>query len=469
MTPQHIHIAGIGGIAASGLAAELVRRGFRVTGSDEYVLPPASNVLADCGLVVHDGYNADQVTDSVDLAVLGASLKPDNPVVREVQRRQIRHTSWPQLLSELGLLAPHNGVVAGTNGKTTTSCLWTWILQQTGRNPDYLIGGKLTAWPHGVHLRGASHCILEGDEFPSGLEDRRPKFIHYKPEVAILLNIHFDHSDVFSNEEEVMDCYRLLADVMPEHGLLIYNYEDARCREIAASVRCGTVGLGLHEGAPVRLQRLKYSGKEIGFALKGVDFFLPMWGDMNAWNAAAAALASEFWGVSLAESAKALRRFPGVVERQERVRVDEELVLLTDPGYHPDAIRRLVESLRRHYPKRALGLVLQPRYTVGPSNWQQQLWPQSLKEVSKAIVMDTLNHVPGEGDLFSPAQLCETLQGCGAIARHAPDAAETSRLFQELAAPGDVWVVSLGRWFPQPLEDIVKHAAQIGLSATIPA
>jgi UDP-N-acetylmuramate: L-alanyl-gamma-D-glutamyl-meso-diaminopimelate ligase len=465
MRPKHLHIAGIGGIVTSALAAELIRREYYVTGSDEYVLSPASQVLAECGLSVDDGYDASQVAGTVDLAVLGAGLKAENPVVSEIQRRGIRSISWPQLVAEQGLLAAHNGVVVGTNGKTTTSCLWTWILQQSGWDPDHVIGGKVAAWPTGVRLRGAAHCILEGDEYPSGMDDRRPKFVHYQPEVAILLNIHFDHSDVFQDDEEVMNLYRLLPSVVPDHGLLIYNHEDPRCREVAGNMRCKTLGLGLDDRAPIRLQRLDYEGDGVSFVLKGTKFHLPMWGHMNAWNAAAAALGAEYWGLPLGESAEALRHFPGAVERQERIRVDDEFILLTDPGYHPDAIGRLVSSLKAHYPARPAGIVLQPRYTVGPANWQQGLWPAALKGISKAIIMDTLNYVPGEGDHFSPERLCEDLRGQGIEASHAHDAAEASALFQRFAMPGEVWVASLAKWFPQPIDDIVKHARQIGLPA----
>jgi UDP-N-acetylmuramate: L-alanyl-gamma-D-glutamyl-meso-diaminopimelate ligase len=458
---KHIHIAGVGGVVTSALAAELVRLGYRVTGSDEYVLPPADAVLANSGLAVADGYHASQVEDTVDLAVLNTVLKPENPVVGEILRRRIPHLGWARLLAELGLLERRNGVVAGTNGKTTTSCMWAWIMEQNGRQPDYVIGGQVAPWHTGVRLRGAEFCVLEGDEFPSSLGDRNPKFAYYRPEVAALLNVHYDHSDVFSSEREVVQCYRMLVDLMPPDGLLIYNHDDPHCRKLASHAVCRTASFGHQNGAAHPLRKFKTGPQGCSFILDDVSFSLPQWGRMNATNAAAAILGAAHWGLSLEESADALRSFPGALKRQHRLRADDRLVFLTDTAYHPEAVKALLTSLHHSFPGRPLGLVLQPRYTTGSQNWQQKRWPAALRSLSKLVLLGSLNHPDGATNHFSSTLLHETLLQQGIQSRHASNDGEATEAFRDLVAPGDVWVMCLEEWFPQPRQNITEWALQL--------
>lgn len=459
--PVHLHFIGAGGTVTAPLAIALRERLGNISASDEQILSPADRILADAGLEVPDGYSSSHVADTVDFAVIAPFLRRGNPEVEEVLRRRIPYCTWPAALNRLGLLQGRNGVVAGTDGKTTTSCMWTWIMQKAGLATDYLIGGRLPGWNHGVSLRGSKFCVLEGDEYPSGLGDRNPKFAHYKPEVAVLTNIHFDHPDVYSTKEEVMRSFQLLADLLPSDGLLVYNGHDKNCQAVATRANCRTIGFATAPEAEARLERIRHHEAGISFHLQGTNFELPLIGTMNAANAAAAALASRHWGVSLESSSEALRTFSAPEGRQRIFRRDDRFMLMSDTAYHPNAVWELIKAVRKHYPSRRIGLVLQPRHTHGKHNWQQRRWPKVFKMVSEVILLDALNPHGSEADRFSAAELVEEMRQERHHITYAADAATAEAAFRDQAAPGDVWILCLLEWFTSPREAIVEHAMQI--------
>jgi UDP-N-acetylmuramate: L-alanyl-gamma-D-glutamyl-meso-diaminopimelate ligase len=334
--------------------------------------------------------------------------------------------------------------------------MWSWIMDESGHSCDRVIGGKVATWEGGVRLDGGAHCILEGDEYPCGIGDRSPKFLHYRPEIAIITNVHFDHPDAFHSEAEVMDCYRGLLDLLPEDGLLVVNYDDKNCRELMKQSHCPVLGVGFSTAAPIRLKGLRHSPVGVTFSVEGASFHLPLAGRMNAANAAAAALAARHWGVSLVESAQALRTFPGAEGRQMFLRADDTLVLVSDTAYHPHAVGELLRAMRGRHPGRRVGLVLQPRHTAGEGNWQQRLWPRVLRHADICMITDALNPEGGPRSHFDAAKVAST---AGTRVTHvgAPDRA--GELFDRHLRAGDVWVLCLADWFVQPRKHITDSAA----------
>lgn len=454
----HLHFIGAGGIAVSALCVALKARGFVITGTDENILPPADGVLARGGIKVFEGYSPNNIAPSVTLAVLGASISRDNPEVAEVMRRRIPFMTWPAMLGRLRLLAPHNGVVAGTDGKTTTSCMWAWIMDCCGRPADRVIGGKLPPWEHGVRLDGADHCILEGDEYPCGLGDMNSKFMHYEPEVVVVTNVHFDHPDAFSSGAEIVARFQGLCDILPPDGLLIYNAEDSRCRALAARAACPATGFGFSRHARERITQLRAHPGHTEFRLAGQLFSIPQMGRMNAANAAAAALAARHWGVPLEKSAAALRDFPSASERQKILRDDARLVLISDTAYHPHAVAQLLRAVRLRYPGRRLGLVLQPRHTCGKGNWQQSRWPAVLPLADRVILTDGLNPPHAAEKLFSAEKAASEARARGADALHVGPPEAAAEAYDRELRMGDVWVLCLADWFKQPRSSILNSS-----------
>ena len=458
--PIHLHFVGIGGNASSGVSVALKKLGYQVTGSDENILPPADGILKRGGLEPADGFSKSNLDDRVELAVVGPDIQRGNPELEAILERKIPFTSWSALLSKLGLLGKRNGVVAGTDGKTTTASMWAWVMKMTGRNPDYVIGGQVSGWESGVRLTRAEHCILEGDEYPSGIGDLNPKFLHYRPDVALLTNIHFDHPDVFHSREQVLDCYRRLRDIVPSNGLWVYNADDAQCEAISKAACCAVANFGFSRKAKYRITHVRAEMERTHFRLDGQNFSIPQAGRMNAANAAAVALGSRHWGVSLEESAEALQSFPGAAGRQEFIRSDTNLVLVSDTAYHPNAVAELLNAMRLRFPNRRICLILQPRHTFGAGNWQQKLWPRSLKKADQVILTNPLNPKGIEVNRFSSEEVSSQTNEVGGSVHYVGDPKAAGDAFEREMQKGDVWILCLANWFVQPRKQILEASSE---------
>lgn len=456
---SHPHFVGAGGIATAGLSVALKKRFPRLTASDEEVLPPADGILARGGVAFFDGYRAENVGSSVDLAILAPSIGRGNPELESILHRGIPCLTWPAALPKLGLLARHNGVVAGTDGKTTTACMWAWVLQRLGYTPDHVIGGQIADWESGVRLEGAEHCVLEGDEYPCGFEDPRPKFLHYSPEIVVWTNVHFDHPDAYRNTRALENAFARLRDLLPPDGLLVMNADEPRCRKLAAAAPCPVIGFGFSRHATARLTRVRCRRSATHFLLEGREFTLPQAGRMNAANAAAVALACRHWGISLESSARALADFPGANGRQAVLREDDNLVLLSDTAYHPNAVRHLLRALRDRYRGRRIGLVLQPRHTSGPANWQQMLWPRVLAGADVVLLTDPLNPHGDTSNRFCSDSAARQAAAKGANVLHVGPPEAAGETFDKVLRRGDVWVLCLADWFEQPRRGILESAS----------
>src|SRR6059058_2262853 len=197
--PKKFHFLGICGTAMGAVAVALKERGFKVTGSDENVYPPMSSFLEGKGIAIMEGYRAENIPAAVDVVVIGNAMTRGNPEVEAVLNRKLLYLSLPEVLRNFFLRGRHNLVVTGTHGKTTTTALFAWIMETAGRNPGYLIGGIPKNFGEGARLNDSKFFVLEGDEYDTAFFDKRSKFIHYQPEVAIINNLEFDHADIFEN------------------------------------------------------------------------------------------------------------------------------------------------------------------------------------------------------------------------------------------------------------------------------
>ena len=187
----------------ASVAAALRERGVRITGSDANVYPPMSTFLAARGIEVREGYREENLIDSPDLVVIGNAISRGNPEAEVVLERKLRYSSLPELLKETFIRGKRSVVVAGTHGKTTTASLLAWVFEHSGLNPSYLIGGIPNNFSQGARFTDSAWFVIEGDEYDTAFFDKRSKFVHYLPEIAVLNNLEFDHADIFENLAQI--------------------------------------------------------------------------------------------------------------------------------------------------------------------------------------------------------------------------------------------------------------------------
>ena len=234
-----------------------------------------------------------------------------------VLNRKLYYLSLPEVLKEFFLRGRHNLVVTGTHGKTTTSALLTWMLTVGELEPGYVIGGLPRNLGQGALFNDSKHFVIEGDEYDSAFFDKRSKFIHYLPELLVINNIEFDHADIFDDLAAVKLSFRRLVNIVPQNGMIVLNGDDPNCVEVAQDCLAPIVEVGFSENCAERIRNVSYGSHGSHFTLGETPFELPLIGEFNVRNAAMAAAAARFYGLSPEVIQTALTSFEGTARRQE--------------------------------------------------------------------------------------------------------------------------------------------------------
>src|SRR6266550_1278746 len=233
---MHYHLIRICGTAMASLAGMLQARGHRVTGSDENVYPPMSTMLAGLGIGLMQGYEAVHLEPVPDCVVVGNAIPRGNPEVEASLNRRLLYRSLPEVLKEEFIRGRRSLVVAGTHGKTTTTSLAAWVIDQGRLNPSFMVGGVVQNFGASFHVTDSDYFIIEGDEYDTAYFDKGPKFMHYLPELAIVNNIEFDHADIYPDLEAVKLAFRRFMNLIPNNGRLIAGWDSPPVREVLASM-----------------------------------------------------------------------------------------------------------------------------------------------------------------------------------------------------------------------------------------
>src|SRR4030088_541868 len=233
---MHYHLIGICGTAMASLAGMLQARGHSVTGSEKILFPPISTMLERIGIGLMTGYDAAHLEPAPNCVVVGNAIPRGNPEVEAALNRRLLYRSLPEVLKEEFIRGRRSLVVAGTHGKTTTTSLAAWVMDQAGLNPSFMVGGVVQNFGASFHVTGSDYFIIEGDEYDTAYFDKGPKFMHYLPELAIVNNLEFDHADIYPDLDAVKLAFRRLMNLVPGNGRLIAGWDSPHVREVVASM-----------------------------------------------------------------------------------------------------------------------------------------------------------------------------------------------------------------------------------------
>jgi UDP-N-acetylmuramate: L-alanyl-gamma-D-glutamyl-meso-diaminopimelate ligase len=394
---MHIHILGICGTFMGGVAALAREAGHRVTGCDAGVYPPMSDQLRALGIDLIEGYTPDQLALQPDLFVIGNVVSRGNALMEAILDAGLPYISGPQWLAEHVLQGRHVLAVAGTHGKTTTTSMLTWILEDCGLQPGFLVGGvpqnfgvsaRLGRLDEASRPASGHPFVIEADEYDTAFFDKRSKFVHYRPRTAVLNNLEFDHADIFADLAAIETQFHHLVRTVPASGRLVVNArEESLDRVLQRGCWSDVARFGVRGDVP----GFRARGEPHAFDVlkSGVNVGRVEWsllGEHNQMNALAAIAAAEHVGVNPKDACAALSRFANVKRRLELRGTVRDITVYDDFAHHPTAIRTTVDGLRRKVgPGQRILAVFEPRSNTMKLGTMKAQLPWSLEEADLAF------------------------------------------------------------------------------------
>jgi len=351
MAMKKIHILGICGTFMGGLALLARELGFEVSGCDENVYPPMSDLLKEQNIKVIKGYNKKDLP-VVDLYLIGNVISRGNESIEHILDSKLPHTSGPAWLSENILKTRRIIAVSGTHGKTSTTAMLTWVLVNLGMDPGFLIAGRPKDFSVSAKLGKDEIFVIEADEYDTAFFDKRAKLIHYNPEVLIINNLEFDHGDIYSNLTEIQKQFHNLIRTMSSEDCIVFPGDDKNIREVLdLGVWSKEVEFGNEENSSNYFEAIRKDHSSVRFSInkKVVEINWNLLGEHNARNAITALLALQHFNLPLSDSAKCLESFSGVKRRLDKIIDRKDLKLFDDFAHHPTAIQKTLKGLRARY------------------------------------------------------------------------------------------------------------------------
>ena len=396
-----LHILGIAGTFMGGVAALARELGHEVEGSDQNIYPPMSTQLERLGIALRAGYTPGNISADCDEIVVGNALSRGNEAVEHVLDACLAYTSGAQWLSERLLPGRDVLAVAGTHGKTTTTTVLAYLLEAAGRAPGFLIGGVAEDFGVSARVGGGREFVVEADEYDTAFFDKRSKFVHYRPLVAILNNLEFDHADIFPDVAAIQRQFHHLVRTVPRRGRLLVNGHDHHLREVLA-MGCWTPveRFGFDASFEWCARKLRDDGSAFAVVHGGREVGIVEWpllGDHNVLNGLAALAACAAVGVDIAGILPALSRFRSVKRRMEVVGTHAGITVYDDFAHHPTAIATTLAGLRAKVGDARIVVAMEPRSNSMRLGAHADALAPSL-DVADAVVFLARPELPWDAD-----------------------------------------------------------------------
>jgi UDP-N-acetylmuramate: L-alanyl-gamma-D-glutamyl-meso-diaminopimelate ligase len=444
---RHIHLMGICGTGMASLAGMLKQKGHLVTGSDQNVYPPMSHFLEGLSIPVLEGYSTHNLSSVPDLVIVGNVITSSNPEAVELSRLRLPYLSFPQALKHFAFKGKSSIVISGTHGKTTTSALVAWILEEAGMDPGFMIGGIPLNFQSSFKLGTGDYFVIEGDEYDTAFFDKGPKFLHYNPWVAILTSIEFDHADIYQDLDQVIENFQKLIKLMPSQGLLIANGDDPTVTLEIKRARCPVVTYSLSEkglwnAADITVQedlthlRILRGGEEF------TTISTPLYGRHNMSNLLPAVILADFLGIPASTISDAIKTFRGIKRRQEILGEKQGVLVLDDFAHHPTAVRETIGAVREKYKGRRLIAVFEPRSNSSRRNIFQTQYAASFDNADLTMIPEPplMEKIP-PAERFSSQLLVKDLEKKGLKAYYFPNTDQLLEAMVKKSRSGDVILI----------------------------
>jgi len=443
-----IYFIGICGTAMGNGALLLREMGYEVSGSDENVYPPMSDLLVASGIKIFSGYEASHFTEKPDLVVIGNAISRGNPEVEFVLNEKLPYTSLAELLKNYVIQGKESIVISGTHGKTTTSALASWVFESAGLEPNFLVGGVLENFGRGYQARPKSkYVILEGDEYDTAFFDKRSKFLHYLPTTLIVNNIEFDHADIFASLEEIKLSFRRLVNIVPQNGVIIANGDDANVRDVIAKSLAPVETFGITTDNIWQATNLSYGSYTSHFEVlhnRKPEAILEvnLLGEFNVKNVLAVVIAARHHGISYEAIQQAFTSFKNVKRRLEFKGEFGGVKIYDDFAHHPTAIRETLKAFRSKYPTERIIAIFEPRSNTTRRNIFQKELAECFADANVVFISQIARlHLLAESERLDPEKVMADIRAQGKEAFYLPDAEAISAKITGIAQKGDVIIV----------------------------
>lgn len=409
---MHLHILGLSGTFMSALALLARDAGFKVTGSDMNCYPPVSDLLSAKGISWTEGYEDSSLALQADVVIVGNAIKRGMPVLEAVIESGTNYTSGPQWLAEHILSKYKVIAVSGTHGKTTTTSMIAWILDRAGLQPGFLIGGVASDFNTSACLGKGEWFVIEADEYDSAFFDKRPKFMHYRPRIAVLNNLEFDHADIYENLEAIQLQFHYLLRTIPTSGVAIKPRDDKALNEVVAKGHYSRIEeLSLSGQAQWSAELLEESGASFKVLHLGKEVAQVHWrliGRFNVENALAAIAASYNAGVDPMQAAKALEEFTPVKRRLEVKSDKNRITVYDDFAHHPTAITKTLDALKRSKRHERIFVVMEFASYTMRTGVHTKAMPVALAYADHTYILEPEDFNPSvEDDWSFPHKMCK--------------------------------------------------------------
>ena len=346
---MYIHFIAIGGAVMHNLALALHTQGHKVTGSDDEVFDPALSRLKKAGILPQNlGWYPEKINSSIDAVILGMHAHADNPELAKAKELGLRIYSFPEYIYEQSK-NKKRVVIGGSHGKTTITSMIMHVLQATGKDFDYMVGSKLEGFELMVKLTdSAPVIILEGDEYPDSALNKTPKFLLYKPDIAFISGIAWDHINVFPTFEKYCEQFQFFLDMVPADGKIIYNIEDAEVEKVADKTSSGSIKI------PYRTPEYVIENGTTYYLHNGNKTSLQVFGKHNLSNMAGAFEVCKQLGVTETEFFSAIKTFTGAANRLEKIASNKQVTVFKDFAHSPSKLKATISAVKEQFEGRKI-------------------------------------------------------------------------------------------------------------------